>query len=85
VTALSGLAVSPKGTTSQKGCPNNAIIMGNLLDRFIKQVKNGRHKKTDLIIGVLSPFGNEPLNPTSMFRGADRLAVLLSCVNFFIV
>ena len=77
VTVLSGLAVSRHGATNHKGCQNNTVII-ELNGSKLSCPKNGRHKKTDLIIGVLSPCPkNEPLNPTSMFRGAGRLIIVL--------
>jgi hypothetical protein len=62
VTALNWFAVSCKGTTNRKGCQNNAVIM-NFKSNKLLHLKNGRHKKTDLIIGVLSPLLSEPQNP----------------------
>jgi hypothetical protein len=44
-----------KGTTDRKGRQNNAVII-ELHNAKLRCAKNGRHKKTDLIIGVLSPL-----------------------------
>jgi hypothetical protein len=80
VTALNELAISRKGATGFLPT-NNAVIMNNSIDKFIKRV-NGRHKKTDLIIGVLSPLLRGLLKPTS-FRGAVifvGVVVLVKCI-----
>ena len=76
VTVLNELAESRTGATDHKGRPNNTIMILNRLPK-IGLSKNDRHKKTANDCGVLSPVLNELLNPTSMFRGAGRLIIVL--------
>ena len=79
MTAFSKFAVSRKGTTGF--LPKlNAVIIGLKTD-IMSDSKNGRHKKTDLIIGVLSPFLNELQNPTLLLQCVVILHGVWWCVK----